>query len=202
MINRIRSLKAKKGFTLVELIVVIAIITILTAVLIPLIARYAAQAQYVMLQDAAGTIADSANNALADGKQVSAVNIPLIEGVREKGELSITLYYDATKKAAATISKDGVAQDATGTGNDGEKRAAERMCDSLAVTLPDDCAFLISVSNSAVNGVLFTNTGSTVPAAPDGSTVIIGTVDGFENAYAYEDGNGEAVGVYGKYKVE
>lgn len=202
MINRIRNLRSKKAFTLVELIVVIAIITILTAVLVPLIARYAAQATYVTLQDAARTVADSANGALADGNQVDAINITLIEGVRENGELSITLFYDTTEKAAATISQEGVAQDATGIGNRGEKRAAERICDSLAVTLPDNCAFLISVSNSAVSGVIYTNTSSTVPTAPDGSTVIIGIVEGFENAYAYEDGDGDAVGVYGEYKPD
>ncbi|MCH5199822.1 MAG: prepilin-type N-terminal cleavage/methylation domain-containing protein [Oscillospiraceae bacterium] len=202
MLNIIRSLKAKKGFTLVELIVVIAIIAILTAILIPLIARYAAQASYVTLQDTARTVADSANNALADGNQVDAINITLIEGVRENGELSITLYYDATEKAMATISQNGVAQDATGIGNKGEKRAAERMCDSLAVALPDNCAFLVSVNNSAVNGVIYINTSSTVPAAPDGSSVIIGAVDGFDDAYAYDDGNGSAVGVYGKYKPD
>ncbi len=49
MLNKIRKLRAKKGFTLVELIVVIAIIAILTAVLVPLVGNYVQQAAYTTL---------------------------------------------------------------------------------------------------------------------------------------------------------
>ena len=44
MLARLQKLKNKKGFTLVELIVVIAIIAILAAVLIPVIGNYVADA--------------------------------------------------------------------------------------------------------------------------------------------------------------
>ena len=44
MLARLQKLKSKKGFTLVELIVVIAIIAILAAVLIPVIGNYVADA--------------------------------------------------------------------------------------------------------------------------------------------------------------
>ena len=199
MINLIHKLKSKKGFTLVELVVVIAIIAILTAVIVPLIARYSAQARYTTLQDAASTISNSANSAITDGNQLDPVSITLIEGSRKEGNLTVILKYDDDEEAYATISKNGVAQPAEGKGNKGEKRAAERLCDSLATTLPDDCAFLISVSNSAVTGVIYINTSSTVPSAPNGSSVVIGAVEGFSGAYAYEDGEGDPVGVYGKY---
>lgn len=196
MTNLIHKLKAKKGFTLVELIVVIAIIAILTAVIIPIIARYAAQGQYTVLQDTANTISDSASSAITDGNQLDIINITRIEGVRTNGELEITLRYDDTEKATATISKDGIAEEATGDGNNGEKRTAERLCDTLATTLPDNCAFIIDVSNSAVTGVIYTNKSADVS---DLENAEIGIVEGFDKAYADEEGKGEAVGVSGKY---
>lgn len=198
MKNLIHKLKAKKGFTLVELIVVIAIIAILTAVIVPIVGRYSAQARYTTLQDAAQTISNSTNSALTDGNQLDPINITLIEGTRTGGELEVTLWYNTTERAIATIGKDGVTTSTEVKGTEGEKRAAERLCDSLATSLPDNCAFLISVSNSAVTGVIYTNTSSEVPAAPDGSGTVIIEVEGFSNAYAYEDG--DAVGVAGQYK--
>jgi prepilin-type N-terminal cleavage/methylation domain-containing protein len=45
IMNKLRAMKAKKGFTLVELIVVIAIIAILAAILIPLLGNYISDSQ-------------------------------------------------------------------------------------------------------------------------------------------------------------
>lgn len=187
------NLKRKKGFTLVELIVVIAIITILTAVIVPMVARYSAQAQYTTLQDAARVISDSANNALADGNQVSAISITLIEGERRNGELEVTFWYNSTEKASATISNGGVAEVASG-GSAGENRAAERLCDALAVTIPDNCAFLVSVNNSAVSGVIYTTESSDVSSI---TGITIEPAEGFTDAY--RDSNGTALGVSGLY---
>ena len=189
MTKRICNLKAKRGFTLVELIVVIAIIAILTAVIVPIIARYSAQARYVTLQDAASVISNSSNNAMSDGNQVSAISITEITGKKTGGILEISL-------GGATASSDGSgAVTITGTGDNGENRAAERLCMTLATTLPDECAFYVSVNRSAVEGVIYTATNATIPSG----TEAIAPVDGFDDAYAYNDGSGSPVGVSGKY---
>lgn len=67
MIKFVQKLKNKKGFTLVELIVVIAIIAILTAVLIPVIGNYTAQAAQTAADQGAAEVKSSLSAVLADG---------------------------------------------------------------------------------------------------------------------------------------
>ena len=191
MIKMIQKLKNKKGFTLVELIVVIAIIAILTAVIVPLIARYSAQAQYTTLQDAAQTISNSANNALSDGNQVSALNIKCISGAKSGGVLTIYL-------GGAIYSSNGTTTSASHAANaasKGEERAAERLVESLATTLPDTCAFYAEINQSAVAGVVYTNAAVTIS---DGD---VSEVEGFDKAYQLTPSGGSAgpIGASGKY---
>ena len=201
MIGKIQKLKNKKGFTLVELIVVIAIIAILTAVIVPLIARYSAQAQYTTLQDAAQTISNSANNALSDGNQISALNVSEIYGKKTaNGELEIKI--DSAGNAADGLIKGTEISTAAGTesssGDKAKERAAKRLFGSLLNTLPNNCRFYIKVSSSAVSGVVY--------QAGESSTHFTGTnmvktyatiVTGFDNAYS--DGS-NAIGVSGIFK--
>lgn len=187
MIKMIQKLKNKKGFTLVELIVVIAIIAILTAVIVPLIARYSAQAQYTTLQDAAQTISNSANNALSDGNQISAINITYISGGKtDAGVLSIDV------GGKASISSDDIDDGESDSSDDAPTRVAKRLFTSLLNALPNNCGFYISVSSSAVSGVAY-QTGTDTVGEPSAVSI----VDGFDNAY--EIGS-SAAGVSGKYK--
>ena len=186
MIKMIQKLKNKKGFTLVELIVVIAIIAILTAVIVPLIARYSAQAQYTTLQDAAQTISNSANNALSDGNQISAVNVTQITGYKTGGDLTITVGAGTgAKSQSGSVIVDSASTD------DANTRVAKRLHASLLSALPDNCAFVIAVKQSAVEGVVYTSAKASLAAG----TVI--PVDGFDNAY--EVSGVSAMGVSGKF---
>lgn len=77
--------KNKKGFTLVELIVVIAIVAVLAAVGIPAIAGYVAKSKQATLDSNAKTIATQAqvkySNMEAQGKSYSEINSVTVEEI-------------------------------------------------------------------------------------------------------------------------
>ena len=92
MLNKLRKLKEKKGFTLVELIVVIAIIAILTAVLVPLIGNWTQQAAYTTLQDGAQTISNTVNEAISKVMMGGAPsNTTVITGTKATGATTLTV---------------------------------------------------------------------------------------------------------------
>lgn len=179
MLNKLRKLKEKKGFTLVELIVVIAIIAILTAVLVPLIGNWTQQAAYTTLQDGAQTISNSINNALSK--------------VTMGGAPASIVQISATKTSnVLTVSVDGTAYASlTGT----KKDVADEVSTILSATLPNDSAFLASISGGAVDGVIYRNDSNT--AIAEGAVT---EVTNFDEAYEYTATDKYAVGVSGKFK--
>ena len=187
MIDRIQKLKNKKGFTLVELIVVIAIIAILTAVIVPLVGRYAAQATYTTLQDGAQTVENTCNNVLSEVTRMGTVyKDKVVTGDKTGGTLTVTANGKSAKAAdAATI---------TSTTDDDTKVAA-KLALALQDAIPDGASFYIKVNTSTVGGVVYSNSaGNKVNgAAPSGLKVADSSFD-----EAYENGTG-AIGVSGEY---
>lgn len=66
MIKKLQALKAKKGFTLVELIVVIAIIGVLAAILVPTMLGYVSTSRVTSANSTASEIKSSINNWITD----------------------------------------------------------------------------------------------------------------------------------------
>ena len=171
MIGKIQKLKNKKGFTLVELIVVIAIIAVLTAVIVPLVGRYAAQATYTTLQDAAKTVSNTSNTVLAEITQTGDV-------VKEA-----TIFGE---KSGSTLTiKDK-------TGSSGNTSTLEKKLQSaLEEAVPAGAKFVITVKDSTVASVIY-SVKAQITAATNGVDKV-----GDEQ---YEFG-GNPVGIYGTVNV-
>ena len=160
MLNKLRKLQNKKGFTLVELIVVIAIIAILTAVIIPLVGRYSAQATYTTLQDAATNVSSSANIAIGDATQMGSVTqATYLVGKKDSTGLTVTSSVkDGGTAISATATASTAATPAGGISSvtNIDKKICTILADELFATLPANCAFYVAVKGNAVTGVVYT----------------------------------------------
>ena len=186
MIKIIQKIKNKKGFTLIELIVVIVIIAILTAVIVPMVSRHTAQAQFATLQSNAAVISSSANVAIAGANIKDVVSNDNIIGVKKDGELTI-------KFGSGSASEDD--HDIAYGESDANVIAVKKLWVSLNSALPADCTFFISVNSAAVEGVIYSVSGT---AAEDVETVK--AADGYEEGFRANDGSsGDAIGVSGIY---
>ena len=182
MLNKIRKLREKKGFTLVELIVVIAIIAILTAVLVPLIGNWTQQAAYTTLQDGAQTVSNSVNNALSKVTMGGApASVHCIQ-VEKSGTGVYTITIDGTP---VTADED----------RSTEEKIAQEVENILEATMPNNSAFLASVKNGAVDGVVYRNDKGTQI-----EDCTIDTVGDIKDAFEVTGTDGYACGTSGKFK--
>ena len=194
MIDKIQKLKAKKGFTLVELIVVIAIIAILTAVIVPLVGRYSAQARYTTLKEAASEIQTSAGSSISDANQIGVITSCYVTGSKATGG-SLDIKIDG-KTPGGTGDK---ISDETKSSDTAELRLAKRLYAALKDTVPENSSFYIKVKDSGVTGVVYTEESVALASYTGTSEPSPTEVKGFDYAYEIKalgkvDGEGGSAG--------
>ena len=153
MIKKLQKLKAKKGFTLVELIVVIAIIGVLAAILIPTMLGFVTSSRVTSANSTAASIKSQIGNFLTDAdtagygmKQASSAKASFIFKVAD-GEWSMSIGTGMTadgtgKDAFKSGSKKWVDDEVTGVkANEGNKATAQYannlLCMEIANLFPD-----------------------------------------------------------------
>lgn len=162
MITYLQKLKAKKGFTLVELIVVVAIIAVLTAILVPTIMNYTSDAAKSAANANAKTILDSTKIVVSsldtEGKGIiPATGKKYITGSKTDAKVNVVI---------PTV--DGVSFAGSGS-TDFE--------DDLEVALnglPSGSYFIIEVNNGVISGAVWseTNIGTFPTEVKDGYATV------------------------------
>lgn len=112
MLKKLQSLKAKKGFTLVELIVVIAIIAVLAAILVPTMLGYVTSSRVTSADSTAASLKDSLGNAIVEtdtkGESVPRAGSFTVEPtVAGDGKVSAIVFKDASGSPVTTYNKLG-----------------------------------------------------------------------------------------------
>lgn len=158
---------------------------------------------YANLQNKAQIISESTNIVIAaecatiDIQSVGKFykNIHFV-GVKNYSQLKISSSTGKTVEVSSTVPKEDISSI-----TNYDERVCMLLANELFADLPSNCAFYVSVTNGAVDGVVYTedpdysNNIAALTSDPDG---YVRDKD-FENAYLSVPSNGAAVGLTGKF---
>lgn len=139
MIKKLQSLKKKKGFTLVELIVVIAIIGVLAAILVPTMLGYVTSSRVTSANSTAASIKNNVDSFLT---ACDTAGYGMLKGSSNNSQIAITVSggtWTVTNPTTGAFKHgNGKTWDGSGTGSAGATKVAVADPESLlAIELAD-----------------------------------------------------------------
>lgn len=186
LIQRIQKLKAKKGFTLVELIVVIAILAVLMAILIPTMMNFVEDSRIKSANSTAKTLSDLTKNYVSKTESAGT-------GIKKGDAGTLNFTYSVSNSTGrepeftvSTVAPDGWCE------ADGEKAWIAGLQAFLKDQMPnakDNSHALIEVKKGAVVQTFYS--ASDVLGDGDGDSVVDDLIEDISEG---KNGDGDIIG--------